>query len=95
MNCRRANEKKICWPAGSKSKSVDGLVRLDSEVPISIDWEAAKAGQYDPAGAAELFTEFGFHGLTNQMRGIGKDRCAGIQASLRSDHHARAAAMAG
>ncbi len=48
------------------------LVRLDSEVPVSIDWESAKAGQYDPAGAAELFNEFGFHGLTNQMRALAK-----------------------
>ena len=28
----------------------------------------AKAGHFDPAGAAELFAEFGFHTLTNQMR---------------------------
>jgi DNA polymerase I len=48
------------------------LVRLDSEVPVSIDWASARAGQYDPVGAAELFTEFGFHGLTNQMRALAK-----------------------
>ncbi len=43
---------------------------------LRIDWEAAQAGQFDPAGAAELFAEFGFHRLTNQMRCIGEDRCA-------------------
>jgi DNA polymerase I len=44
------------------------LVRLHSEVPISIHWDHAKAGHFDPAGAAEFFAEFGFHTLTNQMR---------------------------
>ena len=48
------------------------LVRLDSEVPISVDWQAGLAGQFDPAGAAEFFSEFGFHGLTNQMRSLAK-----------------------
>ena len=43
-------------------------MRLHSEVPISINWDHAQAGQFDPAGAAELFAEFGFHALTNQMR---------------------------
>src|SRR5207244_1830600 len=44
------------------------LVRLHSEVPITIDWHAASAGHFDPAFAAELFAEFGFHTLTSQMR---------------------------
>jgi DNA polymerase-1 len=48
------------------------LVRLDSEVPIGIDWQSGRAGQFDPTGAAELFSEFGFHGLTNQMRALAK-----------------------
>ena len=45
------------------------LVRLHSEVPITVPWESARAGHFDPAGAADLFAEFGFHTLTNQMRG--------------------------
>lgn len=44
------------------------LARLHSEVPIEIDWPAARTGRFDPAGAAELFAEFGFHALTSQMR---------------------------
>jgi DNA polymerase I len=44
------------------------LARLHSEVPLEIDWRAAAAGKFDPAGAAELFSEFGFHTLTSQMR---------------------------
>jgi DNA polymerase-1 len=48
------------------------LVRLDSEMPITVDWQGAQAGKFDPAGAAELFAEFGFHGLTSQMRSLAK-----------------------
>ena len=48
------------------------LVRLDSEVPITVAWQGGRAGHFDPAGAAELFSEFGFHGLTNQMRALAK-----------------------
>ncbi|HEY2882595.1 MAG TPA: DNA polymerase, partial [Pirellulales bacterium] len=44
------------------------LVRLHCEVPISINWDRARAGRFDPAGAAEFFAEFGFHALTTQMR---------------------------
>jgi len=39
---------------------------------IAVNWEQGRAGRFDPAGAAELFAEFGFHGLTNQMRSLAK-----------------------
>jgi DNA polymerase I len=44
------------------------LARLDVNVPVEIDWNRSRAGNFDPAGAADLFAEFGFHTLTNQMR---------------------------
>ncbi len=44
------------------------LARLDSEVPVAINWDRGRAGKYDPVGAAELFAELGFHTLTNLMR---------------------------
>ncbi len=44
------------------------LARLDSEVPVPINWEQGRAGGFDPAGAADLFAELGFHTLTNLMR---------------------------
>ncbi len=44
------------------------LAKLEAHVPITLDWNDAITGSYDPAGAAELFAEFGFHSLTNQMR---------------------------
>jgi DNA polymerase-1 len=44
------------------------LVKLDSEVPVPINWDRGRAGGYNPAAAADLFAEFGFHSLTNVMR---------------------------
>jgi DNA polymerase I len=44
------------------------LARLNVETPVVIDWEAGRVGNYDPARAAELFMEFGFHALTEKMR---------------------------
>lgn len=44
------------------------LARLDDNVSIAIDWRRGRAGQFEPAGAAELFAEFGFQSFTNQMR---------------------------
>ena len=65
------------------------LVRLDSEVPIGIDWLRA-SGTIRSGGAAELFSEFGFHGLTNQMRALAKtdgrsSRIATRRSPRRSD----------
>ncbi len=45
------------------------LVRLDANVPVPINWERGQAGKIDPARAAALFAEFGFHTLTEKFRG--------------------------
>jgi DNA polymerase-1 len=44
------------------------LVRLDTNTPVAINWSAGRPGNFDPARAAELFAEFGFHTLTREMR---------------------------
>ncbi len=44
------------------------LVRLDANVPVPINWERGRAGKIDPARAAALFAEFGFHTLTEKFR---------------------------
>jgi DNA polymerase-1 len=44
------------------------LARLNVETPVAIDWERGRAGNYDPAKAADLFADYGFHALTQQMR---------------------------
>jgi DNA polymerase-1 len=44
------------------------LARLNVETPVAIEWDRGRAGNYDPAKAADLFAEFGFHALTQHMR---------------------------
>jgi DNA polymerase-1 len=44
------------------------LVALRSDVPISIDWDAARTGQFDLARLGRLFSEFGFRRLAEQFR---------------------------
>ncbi len=43
------------------------LVRLRSDVPIAVDWDAARAGQLYTPRLARLFAEFGFRGLTHRF----------------------------
>jgi len=35
---------------------------------VAINWKLAGPADFDPIGAADLFSELGFHALTNQMR---------------------------
>ncbi|HUY34380.1 MAG TPA: DNA polymerase I [Pirellulales bacterium] len=44
------------------------LVRLDTHVPIDVDWAAGRAGGFDMARVRELFGEFGFHRLIEQAK---------------------------
>ena len=44
------------------------LVRLDCNVPIQLDWNAAKVGPVDAPALARLFTEWGFHSLAQNTR---------------------------
>lgn len=43
------------------------LVELDKEVPVTIDWSAARTGGYDAGRLAELCSEFGFRGLGDRV----------------------------
>ncbi|HEV3022160.1 MAG TPA: DNA polymerase, partial [Pirellulales bacterium] len=44
------------------------LVRLDTNVPIDIDWAAGRVGGFDMGRVQEHFGEFGFHRLTDLAR---------------------------
>lgn len=46
------------------------LVRLDREVPIEFDWQAARVGSYYADEVAELSAEFGFKGLGQRLAAI-------------------------
>jgi len=44
------------------------LVRLDNQVPVPIDWNAARLGGMDVEAAVALCQEFGFRSLTDRVR---------------------------
>lgn len=43
------------------------LVRLDSHVPIELDWESARVGDHDQVQLAELCADFGFRSLADRI----------------------------
>ena len=43
------------------------LARLDTSVPIQIDWEAGRVGRIDRDRALELFSQFGFHSFAARI----------------------------
>ncbi|MGH7194755.1 MAG: DNA polymerase, partial [Candidatus Saccharimonadales bacterium] len=44
------------------------LVRLDTHVPIEIDWAHGRLGGFDREQAMAIFAEFGFHRFGDQLR---------------------------
>lgn len=46
------------------------LVRLDDNVPIEFDWQAARIGQVDHEAVRELFSEFGFRSLADKAAAL-------------------------
>ncbi len=46
------------------------LVRLERHVPIAIDWNAARVQGVDREALVELFTELGFHQLTQKFAAL-------------------------
>jgi len=47
------------------------LVRLNSCVPLEIDWEAGRAGRIDRDSILALFREFGFRSLAEKVEALG------------------------
>lgn len=43
------------------------LVRLDSQVPITPDWDASRVGEYDHDALTELFAQFGFRSFVDRV----------------------------
>ncbi len=62
------------------------LVRLDTRVPMEVDWEGWKRRDWDGQALLELFQEFGFRGFTERVRstlkGSGAKKNADILASI-------------
>jgi DNA polymerase I len=47
------------------------LVRLDTHVPVAIDWDAGRPGHRGSAHAAKLFEEFGFRRMAEKLAVLG------------------------
>jgi len=47
------------------------LVRLDHQVPVTPDWDAARVGNFDHERLAELFQEFGFRSFAERTAALG------------------------
>ncbi len=45
------------------------LTRLSADVPVALDWEAARVSQFQLARLLPLFLELGFHGFAAKVRG--------------------------
>jgi DNA polymerase-1 len=54
------------------------LARLKTDVPLAVDWEAARVGKLRPAALAELCRECGFRQLARRVEGLAAK--FGIQA---------------
>lgn len=51
------------------------LVRLDNNVPVTIDWNAGRTGQIDLDATLALFHEFGFRGIGQKLTALVGGRC--------------------
>jgi len=66
------------------------LVRLKSDVPLQVDWQAGRAGRIDLAAARELFRELGFRSLERKLLEIAEK----IRPTSRQEVASRPAAKA-
>src|SRR5205085_11040278 len=46
------------------------LVRLKTDVPIAMDWESWRLGDWDAPRLLALFQEWGFHRFADQVRAV-------------------------
>ena len=72
------------------------LVRLDTHVPVEVDWRLGRVGGFDVAAALALCGEFGFHRIADQFRKLagGAGPAAMISAARTSPASASQAADA-
>jgi DNA polymerase-1 len=63
---------------GDTARAGRELIRLETNVPLAIPWEAGRRHEPDPEALAELLREFGFRSLLGRVRGGG---AAGAKAS--------------
>lgn len=74
------------------------LVRLDTRVPLTFDWDGWRRRDWDGQRLLELFQEFGFRGFANRIRetltGSGAKKNAAILATIGETHTTNAGTKA-
>lgn len=64
------------------------LVRLDRNMPVQIDWNAARPGRIDLPATERLFDEFGFRSLTDKIRNLaGRPAAANVPTHAEPTYH--------
>jgi DNA polymerase-1 len=58
------------------------LVRLSTDVPLALDWDAWRLRDVDGPRLREMFQEWGFHSLANQFRESSRTRADAVQGEL-------------
>ena len=64
------------------------LVRLDTHVPITIDWKSARPTNPDRSAAVRLFEEFGFRKLADKYSSIRGEQVVPQSSSVQPIYHA-------
>jgi DNA polymerase-1 len=67
---------------GEQARLSRDLVRLDRNIPIQIDWPAARAGRLDVPALLAMFAELGFRGFADKVRALaGRSNVSLVAAS--------------
>ncbi len=61
------------------------LVRLDTQVPITADWDASRVGDFDHEAVTSLFADFGFRSFVDRFAKLATAPTTAAAASTASD----------
>src|SRR3954454_14102797 len=61
------------------------LVRLDTQVPITADWDCSRVGDFDHAAVTSLFADFGFRSFVDRFAKLAAAPTSAAAASTASD----------
>ncbi len=61
------------------------LVRLDTQVPVTADWDASRVGDFDHEAVTSLFADFGFRSFVDRFSKLAAAPTSAAAASTASD----------
>src|SRR5260370_40756484 len=65
-----ANTAEIATAIDTPARLSRQLVGLRLDLPVTVDWEAARVGHWQPETLQELFREFGFRRFGDEVRAL-------------------------